>query len=303
MERFAAVLAEAGGEDAPATAIGRLRTVLHGELERGAVELTLKHSGYDGLPLAVIFAAVAGGLRAALPIDPAFRADPAVVGERAFLLAVATAGALVTAGVPPASLGGGEHDGFLLLGGPAPADADVELATLALTDTVEGIDRLRAEGLAVPAAVLPDSEPLRAPVGTTHPLRVAAEIAAAGGNPTAPDHDVEDAVLAALGDADGVARPHDDPDPARRAARRILQRMNGMGKWGGYHTEFVHLARGFEGNERQRAEAVGEALVAAGLLGEKVSVGQRHVYLDPRRKADIHALMDRGELPPGLHLP
>ena len=48
----------------------------------------------------------------------------------------------------------------------------------------------------------------------------------------------------------GVARPHDDPDPARRVARRILQRLNGMGKWGGYHTDFAHLARGFAGNDR-----------------------------------------------------
>ena len=56
-----------------------------------------------------------------------------------------------------------------------------------------------------------------------------------------------------------------------------------MGKWGGYHTEFAHLARGFAGNERALAEAVGEALLAAGLLAEKPSVGQRHVFLNPRR--------------------
>ena len=39
-----------------------------------------------------------------------------------------------------------------------------------------------------------------------------------------------------------------------------------MGKWGGYHTEFAHLSRGFAGNDRALAEAVGEALVAGGLL-------------------------------------
>ena len=33
------------------------------------------------------------------------------------------------------------------------------------------------------------------------------------------------------------------PRPARRVARRILQRLDGMGKWGGYHTDFAHLAR------------------------------------------------------------
>jgi hypothetical protein len=38
-------------------------------------------------------------------------------------------------------------------------------------------------------------------------------------------------------------------------------------------------------------------------LAEKPSVGQRHVYLNPRRVADIRALVDRGELPADLRLP
>ena len=73
-----------------------------------------------------------------------------------------------------------------------------------------------------------------------------------------------------------------------------------MGKWGGYHTDFAHLARGFAGNERALAQDVGEALLAAGLLAEKPSVGQRHVFLNPRRAADIHRLIETGESPPGL---
>jgi hypothetical protein len=76
-----------------------------------------------------------------------------------------------------------------------------------------------------------------------------------------------------------------------------------MGKWGGYHTDFAHLARGFAGNERQLAQAVGEALIGAGLLAEKPSVGQRHVFLNPRRAADIRRLIESGEAPPGLRLP
>jgi hypothetical protein len=109
----------------------------------------------------------------------------------------------------------------------------------------------------------------------------------------------------ALHDAgpDAAARPHEDPDPALRAARRILQRLRGMGKWGGYHTEFTHLAKGFPGHERALALEVGEALLRAGLLAEKRSVGQRHVYLEPGRAADIHALVDRGVEPSELHLP
>jgi hypothetical protein len=107
-----------------------------------------------------------------------------------------------------------------------------------------------------------------------------------------------------LGEGSGaVARPHDDPDPASRVARRILQRLDGMGKWGGYHTEFAHLARGFAGNDRALALRVGEALLEAGLLAEKPSVGQRHVFLNPRRAADIHRFVEDGTVPPGMHLP
>jgi hypothetical protein len=115
----------------------------------------------------------------------------------------------------------------------------------------------------------------------------------------------EDAVLAVLEarGGEGVSRPHDDPVPARRVARRILQRLDGMGKWGGYHTEFSHLARGFAGNDRALAEDVGERLLVAGLLAEKPSVGQRHVYLNPRRAADIHRLIEQGQAPGDLTLP
>ena len=97
-------------------------------------------------------------------------------------------------------------------------------------------------------------------------------------------------------------RPHEDPDPGRRVARRILQRLDGMGKWGGYHTEFAHLARGFAGNDRALAQDAGEALLAAGLLAEKPSVGQRHVFLNPRRAGDIRRLIETGEEPSGLSL-
>ena len=43
--------------------------------------------------------------------------------------------------------------------------------------------------------------------------------------------------------------------------------------------------------------------MAAGLLEEKPSVGQRHVYLSPKRSGDIRRLIDDGELPAGLRLP
>jgi hypothetical protein len=115
--------------------------------------------------------------------------------------------------------------------------------------------------------------------------------------------ELEQQLLNLLEPAGAVSRAHEDSDPVRRVARRILQRLDGMGKWGSYHTAFDHLARGFAGNERALAYEVGEALLAAGLLEQKPSVGQRHVYLSPRRSGDIRRLIDDGELPAGLTLP
>ena len=89
-------------------------------------------------------------------------------------------------------------------------------------------------------------------------------------------------------------RPHEDPDAGRRVARRILQRLDGMGKSGGYHTDFAHLARGSPATSEALAQDVEEALLEAGLLAEKPSVGQRHVFLNPRRAAEIRKLIDEG---------
>jgi hypothetical protein len=284
------------------TSIARLKALLDSELERGARELGQKRSGYDQ-PVLVAVAPGDGALRAVAPAPPALRADPDAVNERTWLLVAALVGALVeVAGA--GSVRAGHLGGQLALAVPGDPD-DAELVPLAFETQVEGIDRLRARAVAVPASVLADVDDLRDPIGAAHPLVVAAHVAALGGRPADPAsmEEHEDAVLAALDATAGVARPHDDPDPVRRVARRILQRLDGMGKWGGYHTDFAHLARGFAGNERALAEAVGEALLAAGLLAEKPSVGQRHVFLNPRRAGDIRALIERGEEPADLELP
>jgi len=69
-----------------------------------------------------------------------------------------------------------------------------------------------------------------------------------------------------------------------------------MGKVGtGYHTAFDHMYRGAPADQRHDALEVGEALLRAGLLGEKPSVGQRHVYLRREALPEIHALIERGE--------
>jgi len=297
-------LEELGDTAAEAAHRARLQALLEQRLARGAAELHRARSGYDE-PLLVAFAATDDAHAAACPLPAAFRSDPHAVPQRGWALAGAVVDALVAT-----SQGRDENDppelriragatpgGHLVLALEDQSDPDPELATLALDEAISTIDRLRATAVVLPVAVLaPGLRELKAPIGATHPLRFAEALARTGD---------EEAALALIGGAarDGAPRPHDDPDPARRVARRILQRLDGMGKWGGFHTDFAHLARGFAGNERRLADEVGEALLAAGLLEEKPSVGQRHVFLNPRRAGEIRRLIDDGEAPPGLALP
>jgi hypothetical protein len=296
-----------GGAVAPASATARLRDVLLAALRHGKAELAKPRSGYDA-PVEIAIAAGDGMLLAAAPVDAAFRVDPETAAERAWLLVAAVIATLVDLGEAGGDLRlkAGDVGGFLLVGLPGradPQDLD-ELVPLAFEEHAARIDRLRARAVAVPARLYEPAE-LREPIGAYHPLRVAETIARLGGRPEDPRsvEEHEDAVLAQLQPDARTVRPHEDPDPARRIARRILQRLDGMGKWGGYHTDFAHLARGFAGNERALAQAVGEALLEAGLLAEKPSVGQRHVFLNPRRAAEIRQLIDDGTVPSGMRLP
>jgi hypothetical protein len=295
-----------GGAVAPPSATARLRGVVLAALRHGADELSKPRSGYDA-PVEVPIAAGDGILLAATPVAAAFRADPDAAAERAWLLVAATIATLVDLGDDgDVALRAGDVGGFLLLALPGRADPHdlEELAPLAFEEHARRIDRLRARAVAVPARLFAAAE-LKDPIGAHHPLRVAETVARLGGSPEDPRsvEELEDQVLARLQPQAQTVRPHEDPDPARRIARRILQRLDGMGKWGGYHTDFAHLARGFAGNERALAQAVGEALLEAGLLAEKPSVGQRHVFLNPRRAAEIRRLIDDGAMPSGMKLP
>jgi hypothetical protein len=287
-------------EEAPAPA--RVRALLAAELQRGAEELAKKRSGYED-PILIAFAPGA----AALPVPKDFRADAKAVDDRAWRIVAAAVYALQTACElpPPAAArdlvlkAGAIGDQLAITLGDC---GDPELAQLAFDDAIEGIDRLRARAVMVPEI---DATDLRAPIGDGHPLKVAEAIARLGGDPTDPAQvdQLEDTVYALLEVDQSKTRPHDDPDPAKRVARRILQRLDGMGKWGGFHTDFAHLARGFAGNDRALADRVGESLLEAGLLSEKPSVGQRHVFLNPRKAGEIRKLIDDGTVPGGLTLP
>jgi hypothetical protein len=301
-------LADAGGAEAPRAWSARLRDLLRVELERGLRELDEPRTGRDR-PIALAVAGAGDAVVAALPLAPELRADPGAVSERGAELAAGAVASLVDAtdpGPPRARddlrllLGG--HQGYLALSYAAvDSDWSAAYAREALEDACAAIDRLRAHVVVMPEHAV-DIDDLRPPIGATHPLRVAEAAARLGCSPLdeASLEALEPELLRLLEPAGSVSRAHDDPDPRRRVMRRILQRLDGMGKWGGYHTAFDHLARGFAGNERALAFEVGEELVCAGLLAEKPSVGQRHVSLNPRKAAEIRRLVDDGVLPPGL---
>ena len=309
-------LAAAGGVQAPPQTTARLRDLLADTLRHGAAELGRKRSGTREDPVTVALAADGERLLAAVPVSAGLHADAEAVSDRAWLLVAAVVGALVdlTEPGPPATpealaiRAGDGPAGQALLGYPAPgarAGARSRRSARCSSRTrSSGIDRLRADALAVPAVVLGDVGDLREPIGSHHPLRIAEAVARLGGRPAEPrrSRSTRRPCSPSLGAREARTRAHEDPDPARRVARRILQRLDGMGKWGGYHTDFAHLARGFAGNDRQLASEVGEALLAAGLLAEKPSVGQRHVFLNPRRAGDIRRLIETGEEPGGLEL-
>lgn len=160
--------------------------------------------------------------------------------------------------------------------------------------------------LAAPPAGLDPDDPLSALAEATwsHPVRVALVLAAHGQAMDAPASPPEIVDQLRRWGLDGHPPPpdapslevEDDPCPRRRHARTVLRRLLRMGKVGAqYHTEFDHLYRGAAPEDRRDALEVGEALVRAGLLGEKPSVGQRHVYLRRDSLPAIHALIDRGE--------
>jgi hypothetical protein len=298
-------LADAGGAEAPREWSARLRELLRAELSRGARELGEARTGRER-PIALAVAPGDGSVVAALPLPPELRADADVVGERAAELAAAAVERLVEAGDPgpPTAQDDlrlllGACEGFLALSYPAADPSWAAAYTReALDDAVADIDRLRARVHLLPGHALL-VEDLRPPIGATHPLRVAEAVTRLGGSPWDEDsvEALEPQLLQLLEPAGSVTRAHDDPDPRRRVMRRILQRLDGMGKWGGYHTAFDHLARGFAGHERALAFEVGEELLAAGLLAEKPSVGQRHVSLNPRRAGDVRRLIDEGVRP------
>jgi hypothetical protein len=332
---------------APASA-SQLVLLLRRELSRALGQVPGPRAGYDrpivltvgALPAHLAaFVPVDGRLRSdATALD----------GQPRGLLLVASAleALVIATSQGPALPGGlvatyGTFEGALVVAMPwprslAPDESDAELAALQWDDRLAGTDRLRVVAAPLPGAVsaqLAGGLVLERSIGHHHPLDAlevlvragvepadAVAVVECGGDPvlaaaaTADEEPTVDLialdaiVVGALGPRAAGNRPHEDADPARRIARRMLQMLRGKRKWSGgtgagYHTEITHLTRGFDRRERELAAAVVDALLGAGLLVEKLSVGQRHISLFSRRAADIDALIDEGRVPPDLRLP
>lgn len=193
---------------------------------------------------------------------------------------------------------------------------DVELAPAAIAEALQ--HPARAMAAALPSGVAVDGEPLPlsavrgADVGVSvlaranhvHPVDVVLSLAGHGQPVDLPSYPKE--LAGSLREWGCYADPppppeaslaiDDDPCPRRRHARKLLQRLLRMRKIGDqYHTAFDHMYRGAPAHERHDALEVGEALIRGGLMGEKPSVGQRHVYLRRDALPAIHALVSRGE--------
>jgi hypothetical protein len=229
-------------------------------------------------------------------------------GGRARKLAACVAGAVAISaglGVPRADTGdldleGASWGGFLALRLPThdPGSA-LELFPLSLDEQAAHLDRMEPVAVTVPPGSLDDTEPID--LDWLARAELVARLDGYSGA-TRQDPAVASALesyamlLRSFPEVERERAAHDDPSPERRTLRRILRRLDGMGKYGGYHTEFSHLARGFPGHERALALEAGEVLLRAGLLAEKPSVGQRHVSLVAARTDDIRRLIAGGEV-------
>ena len=287
----------------------------HGDAVREALGLSKKHL-HDRAYRAWLFAGdTPDGCPAwVLPISAQQVRD--MVPRRATEVLMRAVRAAVDAGAMPEAMGVLEWKGLAVLTVPG---IDEEIAALAVAEEfpepAEGVlarlpSDVRPDGpdvvLAGPPMGLDPADPLT-PLATatwSHPLRVALALAAHGQAIDAPAYPPELVPELRRWGLDGAPPPpdapsleiEDDPCPRRRHARTVLRRLLRLGKVGAqYHTEFDHLYRGAAADDRHDALDVGEALVRAGLLGEKPSVGQRHVYLRRDALPAIHALIERGE--------
>jgi len=78
----------------------------------------------------------------------------------------------------------------------------------------------------------------------------------------------------------------------------ILYRLYKQGKWGGSHTDFENLKKGFSPRHLgkrglKRLEKLAEELIKDGYILAKVTSYGYHVSLNPRRTAEIQKIVEK----------
>ena len=73
--------------------------------------------------------------------------------------------------------------------------------------------------------------------------------------------------------------------------RGIIRKLFYLGKWGGNHTSFDNLPKGFPKELRKEVKAVAKDLIRKGILLSKPTSYGTEVSLNPRKKEDIENIL------------
>jgi len=75
---------------------------------------------------------------------------------------------------------------------------------------------------------------------------------------------------------------------------KIIKKLKRHGYIGGRHTSFENIPKGFKKHLWKDVKEAAEELIAEGILVEKMTSYGRHVYLNPKRIADIDRIIKEG---------
>jgi len=86
-------------------------------------------------------------------------------------------------------------------------------------------------------------------------------------------------------------RLHDPSDEELTAL--ILEKMDRRGFWGGRHTDFHNVAKGFPPQYQERIKELLEGLMRKGWVVPKRTSYGLHVWLNPKMSKEIREYIDR----------
>lgn len=75
----------------------------------------------------------------------------------------------------------------------------------------------------------------------------------------------------------------------------IIRKLLYLNKWGGNHTNFDNMPKGFPGHARGEVKDVAKALIKENILLAKPTSYGLEVSLNPDKKKEIEALMNYSE--------